>query len=89
MGLPQNSTFQFGTVQLNNTKQYPFNDSETIVALAKCRENQEYMVVTEIVDSPGEVGDILISGKAVNGFKIAYTGSASTAVIKYCVIGEE
>ncbi len=76
-----------GTVTLVNTKQYPFNNSEKTVALSASRNNQNYMVYTEILSSDGEVGDIAISGKAVNGFKLAFTGSASQAVIKYCVVG--
>ena len=77
-----------GTVTLTNTKQYPFNDSEKLVALDSCRKNNTYFVLTEISEASGEVGDIIVSGKAINGFKIEYTGSATSAVINYCLIGE-
>jgi hypothetical protein len=76
-----------GLVALSNNKQYPFNDSRQTVALTSYRANQEYIVLTEVVSTTGEVGDIIISDKAVNGFKIAFTGSARQAVIRFCVTG--
>jgi hypothetical protein len=78
---------EIGTVTLTNTKQYPFNDSERTVALARDRGAPGYFVQTEIVKTDGEVGDILISGKAVNGFKLAFTGSAKNVDIRYLVTG--
>lgn len=76
-----------GTVTLTNTKEYPFNNSVQTVALEKTLKNQEYTVLTEVVGSTGDAGDIVISDKAVNGFKIAFTGAARQAVVRYCVIG--
>jgi hypothetical protein len=78
-----------GTITLINTKQYPFNDSAQTVALAAPRDNQGYFVYTEVLSSTGEAGDIIITGKALNGFKIAFTGSAASAVIKYYVSGKQ
>jgi hypothetical protein len=48
----------------------------------------QYWVFAEFVRASGDAGDIVISDRAVNGFKIAYTGSAAQAEIRYCVIGE-
>jgi hypothetical protein len=76
-----------GIITLVNTKDWPFNDSGRTVALEASRENRDYLVQTEVISAAGEAGDIIISGKAVNGFKIAFTGSASEAVIRYWVTG--
>jgi len=35
----------------------------------------------------GNPGEIVVSDKLVNGFKIAHTGSAPSVTIKYTVIG--
>jgi hypothetical protein len=76
-----------GLVTLSNTKPYPFNNSVQTAALETSRDNQDYLVHTEVISSTGEVGDILVSDRAVNGFKIAFTGSARQAVIRYHVTG--
>jgi hypothetical protein len=72
-------------VTLKNTKLYPFNNSQQTVALETSGDNTDYTVQMEVVSSTGEIGDIVISGKAINGFKIAFTGSASSAVVRYYV----
>jgi len=76
-----------GTVTLTNTKEYPFNNSVQTVALEKPLKNREYTVLTEVFGTDGDAGDIIVSDKAVNGFKIAFTGAARQAVVRYCVIG--
>ena len=76
-----------GTVTLRNTKQYPFNDSAVTVALKRAMPDQEYTVLTELLGADGDTGDIVVSAKAVNGFKLAYTGSAREAMIRYRVLG--
>jgi hypothetical protein len=78
-----------GEVVLTNTKQYPFNDSVATVALKAGRASSDYFVLAEVVDADGETGDVVVSGKAANGFKLAYTGSATRANIAYCVLGGE
>jgi hypothetical protein len=75
------------TVTLKNSKDWPFNDSVQTVALEKFWDNRDYTVQTEVVSADGDVGDMIISGKAINGFKIAFTGSARQAVIRYQVMG--
>ena len=75
-----------GRVILTNTKKYPFNDSATTVALQTDCVDQEYFVITDVLSSDGEVGDIEIFDRAVNGFKISYTGSAKSAELGYVVI---
>jgi hypothetical protein len=76
-----------GRVSLVNTKVYPFNDSAVTVALAAEQADRDYLVVTEVLSADGEAGSVEIFDKAVNGFKIAYTGSAKKAEVGYAVIG--
>ena len=72
-----------GTVKLINTKAYPFNNSEDTVCLLEPASGTDYRVDCEVLDSDGEYGDITVSGKARNGFKIAFTGSARWAEIRW------
>jgi hypothetical protein len=74
-------------VNLTNNQEYPFNNSVITVALLKERDTLNYRVLTEIVSSVGIVGDIVIYDKAKNGFKIKYTGSATSATIKCFIQG--
>ena len=76
-----------GTVTLTNTLNFPFNNSQNSVALITPKSNTDYIILTEVVSANGNVGEIEISDKLTNGFKIAYTGSASSVNIKYTVIG--
>ena len=76
-----------GSVTLTNTGKYPFNNSVQTVALAKTQKNIKYAVITEIASANGNPGEAVVSDKQVNGFKLAYTGSASSVVVKYIVIG--
>ena len=77
-----------GTITLTNTKRQPFNDSQQTVAFSTVRNDLDYIVefvVTEF--SGGCVGDIIISDKALNGFKVAFDGSAKSVTGKYIVKG--
>lgn len=77
---------EVGSVTLTNTAKFPFNNSQATVALAKVQKDTNYTVIPE--DSLlGNVGDIVVSNKQVNGFKIEFTGSAASATVKYIVIG--
>lgn len=75
-----------GVVTLTNTRQYPFNNSAQTVALRTEQCNTDYFVLTEIVGAEGEAGEIRVYDKAVNGFRIAFSGSARRAEIRYLVI---
>ena len=75
-----------GRVTLTNTKTYPFNDSATTVALLTECADRDYFVTTNVFNSDGEVGDVEIFDRAVNGFKVAYTGSAKNVELGYVVI---
>ena len=74
-----------GVVVLSNSKKYPFNDSLTTVPLQFPLRERDYRIAAEVMSSDGETGDVVISDKARNGFKICFTGSALTAEIKWSV----
>lgn len=74
-----------GVVTMTNTKQWPFNDSEQTIVLAGSKDDKNYTVRTELVSARGDVEEIVVYDKAINGFKIAFTGPASQVVIKYIV----
>ena len=78
------------TVTLSNTAKAPFNstlDLPVSVALSQKRKNLYYSVETSISEHTGEVGDIEISDKALNGFKIAYTGSGKSVTLTLRIKG--
>lgn len=76
-----------GTVTLTNTKKFPFNDSRVTVALQKTQRNLKYIVIAEVTTVAGNIGEVSVTDKQVNGFKIEFTGGARTATIKFYVIG--
>ena len=80
------SICEYGSVTLNNSAKFPFNDSQQTVALQNTQRNTKYIVIVDDVTA-GNIGDIIVTDKQVNGFKIAYTGSAASATVKYTVIG--
>ena len=75
------------TVTRTNTEEFPFNDSAVSVALVTERDNLNYVVEIVDVEAVGDVGEIEITDRQTNGFKIGYTGSAESATIKFAVIG--
>ena len=76
-----------GTKTLTNTKKFPFNDSKTSVSLAKAQKNTKYMILAEVSTVAGNIGEIVVSDKLTNGFKLAFTGGAKSVTVKYYVIG--
>ena len=78
---------EYGSKTLTNTQKFPFNDSQESVALVNRQDNIKYAVIPEFGSVSGNAGEIVVSDKQVNGFKLAYTGSASSAVVNYIVIG--
>lgn len=85
--LQKASIQETGTVILTNTQIFPFNDSKKTVALTNVRDNLNYIVVVVNKTGDGSIGEIEISERQVNGFKIEFTGSASNATVTYAVIG--
>ena len=74
---------------LTNTQAYPFNNSVKTIALTgeMIRLTKDYTVIVEAAPTGGHLGDVLISDKMLNGFKVAYTGSATSAHVKCYVQG--
>ncbi len=70
---------------LTNTLEYPFNDSGTAVALPYPVNG--YTVATEAEAESGFVGDIIVSDKTPDGFRIAHTGSAKNVKVKCFIQG--
>ena len=76
-----------GTVTLTNSLEFPFNNSKQTVALQTAQDNTDYLVVVDVGDFTGNVGDIVVTDKMTNGFAIQHTGSASSVEVDYFVIG--
>lgn len=75
---------------LTSSQRYPFNNSAKTVALsgANQRYTKDYTVTVEAESlDKGAVGDIIVSDKLLNGFKVAYTGSAASVKVKCYVQG--
>ena len=77
-------------VTLTNTQAYPFNNSKKSVSLSHYKTNTNYLVQPEVVSyEGGGVGDIEITDKLLNGFKIEHTGAAKTVVLDLHISGGE
>lgn len=85
--LEEKFTPEVGTVTLTNSKAYPFNNSGATIALVTERDTMDYTIQTEIMSADGMVGDVVVSEKHLNGFRMQFTGSGTTAEIKYYVTG--
>ncbi|WP_206458927.1 hypothetical protein [Anaerovorax sp. IOR16] len=83
----ENFNVEIGSVTLSNSQAYPFNNSKITIALKKPRNSLDYEISTELVSSNGEAGDVIVSDKQTNGFKLEFTGSATAATVKYFVKG--
>ena len=76
------------TVSLTNSQNYPFNDSQQSVALGKLRATTNYTVEPSVLSHEGgPVGSIIISEKALNGFKVQFDGSATSASVALVIRG--
>ena len=82
---------EVGTVTLANSRVYPFNNSAVTIALAQPRNTTDYNV--HIIDaavnggSDSTIGRLNAFDKLVNGFKLAFTGSAASVTVRYVVQG--
>lgn len=75
------------TAELTNGGVYPNNNSQKSIPLGEAQESTDYLVITEVLSPSLNVGEVVVSDKLTNGFKLAYTGSAKAAKIKYTVLG--
>ncbi len=77
-----------GSVTLTNSDTYPFNNSVKSVSLNTERITKDYIVtIISATAVSGNVGEVVVSDRLVNGFKLAYTGSASSVTVEYMVTG--
>lgn len=76
-----------GSVTLTNSDTFPFNNSLVSVSLTNERDNLNYLVEIIKVEPTGNPGEIEVTDRQVNGFKIGFTGSASSVKVTYAVIG--
>ena len=76
-------------VTLTNSKSYPFNNSKQTVNLPTSRNTKDYTVLFEVKSKTGDgaVGNIIVSDKLVNGFKVEFDGAATGAVVTCIVQG--
>lgn len=74
---------------LNNSSKYPFNSSKTTVPFGNGNErySTDYTIIVEAKAESGFVGDIIVSDKMTNGFKLEFTGSAKKVAVKCFVQG--
>ena len=78
---------EVGSKTLTNSQKFPFNNSVSTVALANVRDNLNYVVVIVSVTGSGNVGEVEVTDRLTNGFKLSFTGSAASATVQYAVIG--
>lgn len=78
---------EIGQTTLINTESFPFNDSIKTIALSKNRDTIDYRISVEVISKNENIGEVIISDKQLNGFKIQFTGSAKNVTIKYYVQG--
>lgn len=74
-------------VTLKNTGGFYQNNSDTTIVLTNKRDTMDYIVDYEIQSADVNIGDIAAYDKQVNGFKARFTGSASSATVKFYVHG--
>lgn len=75
-------------ITLTNTKEYPLNDSGDSIVLSIPRNNTNYNVRWIVTaQAGGNVGDVVISSRAVGGFDIAFDGDATSVDLTVIVEG--
>ena len=78
----------YRAVTLTNSQVYPFNNSVKTIQLKTPRNYKTYLITAEVTSvSGGAVGDIEFTDKLLNGFKVAYTGSAKSVTMDLYVRG--
>lgn len=73
---------------LTNSQIYPHNNSTKTLQIVTPRNTKDYTITVEVVNvTGGAAGEFEISDKLLNGFKIKYTGSASSVTVRCYVRG--
>lgn len=76
-------------VSLGMEKQpWPFNNKATTVGLKNLRENVNYGVEVSVISySGGRLGNVTVTDRALNGFKLLHDGSAANVKVGVRVSG--
>lgn len=92
-------TGEMHVIYLHNTAKYPANNSKTTIALKQPRNNTDYIIAARVVsavmpngvaidgDPAGTAGNIVITDKLLNGFKVQYTGVAKEVTLEVEIQG--
>lgn len=75
------------TITLTNSLKFPLNNSAQSVVLTTVRATLNYDVSCEVTAYTGNVGEVIVSEKQLNGFKVEFTGSATSVTIKIKIQG--
>ncbi|MDR1158369.1 MAG: hypothetical protein LBK75_08740 [Oscillospiraceae bacterium] len=78
---------EIGRITLTNTEIFPFNNSQKTISLSGVNGSDSYIVLTRVTAFRGNVGEIEVSDRLRNGFKVAFTGSGASATVEYTVMG--
>lgn len=76
-------------ITLTNSKKIPFNNSQKSVSMSIERDATTYDVDVQVIEAAGTgiTGVFSVTDKMLNGFKISYDGSASSATVKLTIKG--
>ena len=74
-------------VTIKNTNKYPFSSASITVPIKEKRSNLDYVVQIEVSETDGNIETIEVFDKQLNGFKLAFKGSAKNVKLKYKVTG--
>ena len=75
------------TVTITHNTPYPFIGNGYNVNLAAAKPNANYDVTADITAHTGPVGEIVITGKLVNGFNVNFDGSGQSVTLKLRIKG--
>lgn len=78
---------EFGEVEITNTNKYPFSSPAVTIPIKEKRANVDYTVQVEVMETDGNIEVVEILDKQLNGFKIAFKGSAKNVKLKYKITG--
>ena len=71
-----------------NSNPWPFCNDDKNVILTTVRKNTNYTVDVYVKSvAGGRLGDITVSGKGTNSFKVRHDGSAKTVVLTLKITG--
>lgn len=75
-----------GTVTLTNNQEFPINSSQVTISIGETLDNALYDVDVKVTASTGNIGDLIVSDKLTNGFKLAFDGSGTSATVVWTLI---